>query len=210
MANPSFKQYLIEELSTKEIYDVVEEIITKCKPYLHEIKEPHNFVLYRGISQLVPPTGDIHNTHRDRVPTDTSPSFHKALDDWFFNKFNIRFRSHNAMFCSPNKRQAELYGNACAVYPIGKINYIWSPQISDLYSYIQRKERSDNVSPKITPEEAYKVINQWFNEDGVEYYFNTQLTNNKGNEVMIQVPSFYVIPDSTQHIIEYGLAKRMQ
>ena len=206
----TFKQYLIEELTSKQIYDVVDEIADKCKPYLAEIKEPHNYVLYRGISQSVSPTGDIHNTHRDRQPVDTNPSFHKALDEWFFNKFNIRFRSHFSMFCTPDKRQAQLYGNACAVYPIGKINYTWSPQISDLYSYLSRKTTAGKTPDDVSPEEAYALINQWFKEDNIEYYSNTQLTSNTKNEVMIHVPSYYVIPQSTQKTIEYGLLKRMK
>ena len=207
----TFKQYLIEqELSTKEIYDVVEEIITNCKPYLNEIKEPQNFMLYRGVTQVIPSTGEILNTHRDRIPTDTSPAFHKALDDWFFNRFNIRFRSHNAMFCSPNKKYTNMYGNSCVVYPIGKINYIWSPKVTDLYSYIKQKEKGESVSVDISPEDAYKRINKWFEEDNIEYFFNTQLTSNTHNEVMIHVPSYYVIPISTQRTIEYGLAKRMK
>jgi hypothetical protein len=206
----TFKQYLIEGLSTKEIYDVVEEIVTNCKPYLNEIKDPHNYMLYRGVSQLVSPTGDIHNTHRDRIPSDTSSSFHKALDEWFVNKFNIRFRSHYSMFCTPNMHQAASYGNVCVIYPIGKINYIWAPKMRDLFAYIAHKERINNISQNTTPEEAYKHINKWFNEDNVEYYFNTQLTSNANNEVMIHVPSYYVIPLQTQQTIEYGLAKRMK
>lgn len=202
----SFKQFLIEELSPRQIFDVVDEICNNCKPYLNEIKEPHNFMLYRGVDLDIPYTSAIHNTHRDRVPSDMSPVFHKALDDWFYNRYHIRFRSNNAMFCTPVKNQASLYGNIGVVYPIGKINYIWSPQIHDLYDYIQRHKTPSDI----TVEAAYKSINKWFEADGVVYHFNTQLSSNTTGEVMIQVPSYYVIPLTTQKIIEYGLVKRMK
>lgn len=150
----TFKQYLNE----KEGIDLKTLLERDCEFFLEEVRR--NGLLVRGMHfngygkhvDYVHKNGeeDMIEYHEktvrtDRKPLDTHPTLHQKLDDWFFENFGQRPRTQ-AMFCFGDSRSGvdatDHYGTTYAVFPIGKFEYVWSPDVQDLYS--QMEESGDN------------------------------------------------------------------
>ena len=74
----------------------------------------------------------IGNVRPDRKPTDTPLPIHEFMDNWFYKKFGVKFRS-NAMFATKSKGSSQIYGTVYVVFPIGEFKYCYSTVVSDLY-----------------------------------------------------------------------------
>lgn len=119
-----------------------------------------NKFLWRGISQYNKEFKKI-KTRTNRKPTDTCSKYHELSDNIFYKLFKIHARS-NTVFCSPDMKHASHYGDYISIIvPIGKFNYIWSPEINDLLVYMSGRNR-----------EIYNIIcnsEDLFDEYDVEY-----------------------------------------
>ena len=56
---------------------------------------------------------------------------HNRVDEYFSNKFGIRFRSQS-VFCTGDYASALNYGEVAAIEPIGNFEICWSPKCYDL------------------------------------------------------------------------------
>lgn len=76
-----------------------------------------------------------------RRPLDSSEQDHEEADDWFFKKFNIRYRS-STLFCTGNKEMAAEYGEVFTLEPLDPENCLccWSPKFSDFYNGVRWPE----------------------------------------------------------------------
>ena len=141
----TFKEYLLED---EFVLDFETLITNNCADFLEESR--HQGLLYRGLKlsssagsgycmmgdEKVPYWG--FEVRKDRKPMNTPEVISTAVDDWFDAKFGIRARSQ-AIFCFGEgaKNTASLYGQTRAIiFPIGKIRYIWSDKVTDLYDEI--------------------------------------------------------------------------
>ena len=72
-----------------------------------------------------------------------------ALDDWFEQKFRIRFRQ-SSVFCTGDHYDAKSYsepnGTTAIVLPVGDYDYCWSPDVGDLFISLQRNKGHDLTS----------------------------------------------------------------
>lgn len=110
-------------------------IVRDCKPFLQELKRPGEVYLYRGAQRV--PIGNSsviakRKVNKNRTPKDIHPKFHEFYDKLMNEKFGHKFRSQ-AVFATNTERQAAGYGSPYLIYPIGKISYIWSDDIQDLF-----------------------------------------------------------------------------
>lgn len=119
-------------LKTSE-QDLIKVIKTMCKPWL---LEPDRAILYRGVKR---PLKDVYTiiTSRllDRRPKDMPQKIHDELNEEFEKKFGWRCR--NGVFVTSNKKAAEEYSEFDDVpifLPIGKYEYVWSTEYSDLFA----------------------------------------------------------------------------
>jgi hypothetical protein len=141
----TFKQFLGEDK------DDLKKILERdCGPFLD--KSGLSGLLVRGmrhtnratIRHVEHPLDDHEvieyyelTTRTDRKPSDTPPSASKIMDDWFNREFGVRARSAG-MFCFGDNRHGMgavgQYGEPYAVFPIGDFKFVWSKDVSDLYS----------------------------------------------------------------------------
>src|SRR5574343_219856 len=111
---------LNESLTLKEAVKIFHN---ECKPFQKEIGFNNNFdfdLLYRGMKNK--PKLFIGNVRPDRRPSDTPLPIHEFMDNWFYKKFGVKFRS-NAMFASKNSLSTLTYGTSYIVFPIGEFKY---------------------------------------------------------------------------------------
>jgi hypothetical protein len=128
-----FDQNLNE--STVPSNNIQEFIKTNCKPFLQMINNDTSKLLYRGISRsrhddkdnAFIDSGFYHN----RKTSGLSLENHNILNDLFLKKFNKPFM--NGLFTTGSKVQADEYGYIYAIFPIGKFNFVYNPNIHDMF-----------------------------------------------------------------------------
>jgi hypothetical protein len=135
---------LLDLLLEVEGYGADEKIITSlknfCNPYIEVLKKSGGKPLYRGYdgSNFQHRAGledfKVYSPNNNRVPKDTSKNIHDNMNKYFVEKFGQPFR--NGISTSPNRRQAYDYGDLYVVFPIGKLEYVWSHSVDDLTVYI--------------------------------------------------------------------------
>ena len=133
---------LYESNSDLSLEEAVKIFHDECKPFQKEIGFDGTFdfkPLKRGMKNK--PKLFIGNVRPDRRPTDTPLPIHEFMDNWFYKKFGVKFRS-NAMFVTKSQGSARLYGDVYIVFPIGEFKYCYSSTIDDLYATIANKIES--------------------------------------------------------------------
>jgi hypothetical protein len=133
---------LYESNSDLSLEEAVKIFHDECKPFQKEIGFDGTFdfeTLKRGMKNK--PKLFIGNVRPDRRPSDTPLPIHEFMDNWFYKKFGVKFRS-NAMFVTKSRGSAQIYGDVYIVFPIGEFKYCYSSTIDDLYATIANKIES--------------------------------------------------------------------
>lgn len=132
---------LIESKNNVQL--IGERIKKQCKPFLAEIKnQPLEYPLWRGFKA----PADARNAGmklarlEERNPESTSPQDHMALNNFFVRRYGHPYR--NGIFATGMEQQAQDYGRAYMIYPIGKFDYLWHTQIYDMYGDVIAKTES--------------------------------------------------------------------
>ena len=195
------EQLLLEELSDDEILEILER---DCQQFLESCD---NRFLYRG-SKTESKEKTLHKvkTRKDRAPRDMNGNTHVLIDNYFEKKYGIRYRSAS-VFTTGSKENAEDYGSAYAVFPIGEFSFIWSPNVVDLYSNLKAAQTFKKFFSN--PFKASKPI--VITQEVINSYLDTaKYTNDnlgvairKGNEIMISCDEYYIIPLSTIKKIKF-------
>jgi hypothetical protein len=118
-----------ENRYAEDINEVGKLIRENCKPFL---KESKGGILWRGMHNA-PEAYEIRRTRTDRYPKDTPEHIHDAINDTFENMFGWRPRQEG-VFCTGDTNFAGGYGTVVSIWPIGRIKYVWSDSVQDLYA----------------------------------------------------------------------------
>jgi hypothetical protein len=173
----------------------VQIIRSSCKPFLREIENGWFGFLYRGSKKRFETNIERFSSRTDRRPVDMSLTKHEILDRIFEKKFGWKARS-GGVFCSGHPSIAARYGTPYLFFPIGEYKYIWSPEIRDLYDYINKKTPSFMDTDKdIVIRETEK-----FFENVVDLYKDNDLKEamKAGNEITMKCKTYY-LSDMTPH-----------
>jgi len=125
-------KYLLEEKQA-HIEFVLNQLKENCAPWL---KDPQaNGLLYRGTKSPIINMKVLKVRLDDRTPKDMPKDIHDELNYWFRKKFGWKVR--NGVFASSNIGIAKNYhheGDPYIFMPIGKYEYVWSPEVGDLFT----------------------------------------------------------------------------
>ena len=189
-------KYINEQLDYTE--DDIDEIISviqkNCKPYLKDVKTKYgdNFLLsgrrkYQGFFNK-------KKIRKMRVPKDTPMEIHKFMDNWFYKKFGIKFRS-NSLFCFFDEDLALSYGYVYIIFPIGKYNILSSTEVGDLYALLNAKFTSTLTWKHGEFKEDYKEQKLKEIEEFLENKANYKLNQlaDIDNEVMLNCNEYYAL-----------------
>jgi hypothetical protein len=149
--------------------------------------------LYRGISTRV--SRDeymLMAPRKDRYPKDMRLSWHKYLDQLFLERTGWRARSQG-IFATGNEVSAGYYGTVYIIYPADGYKYLWSPEVSDLYTDANQFEmktgkyryRQEMDMDRFIPEDEemenhFREIIKTYKNDGLVEGIRS------GNEIMIK------------------------
>lgn len=132
-----FGEYITEvsKLKLKE-YGVIKAISIKCKPFIKEFKNSGcKDVLWRGTQKDTNKTVVEVRPRTDRMPKDMPPEIHNEFDYRFRKKFGWYVRGEG-VFTVSKRSTAESYGTGMIFLPVGEYEYVYNPEIDDLYSHI--------------------------------------------------------------------------
>jgi hypothetical protein len=124
-------------------------------------------------------------TLADRKPRNSSLNFHEAADEWFLDRFGLRYRSQ-AVFVTASMLMAASYavsdGVVARIVPISEYRYCWSPRVSDLL-FIAKDMA--NASKK----------DIWSELDTCQYKDNDlRLAADSGHELMLACAEYVALP----------------
>lgn len=131
--------YQLNENENISLEEAVKIFHDNCKPFQKEIGFNNSFdfePFYRGMKNK--PNILIGSVRTDRKPMNTPLPIHEFMDNWFYKKFGVKFRS-NAMFTIKDKPNAKFFGDVYIVFPIGEFKYCYSNDVFDLYDLIISK-----------------------------------------------------------------------
>lgn len=105
---------------------------------------------YRGTSKGEPSEAPyIGTTRKDRKPRNIANAIHLRADDWFENRFGVKYRSQ-ALFLSSSRFTAQHYAasekHVVRIIPLGTYKYCWSPNVRDLLSRFKEPSAVDHVN----------------------------------------------------------------
>lgn len=172
------------EKQVNEILKSWPKVVKESKDFLKELKlRNKDNLMYRGSNR----SRDFgrKKVRTDRSPKDMPIQAHDALDDAFKDLYGWRARSEG-LFCTGRKSTASSYGTAQIVFPIGRYEYLWSDNITDLYSY------TDDGASVIQEDPDDYEVNSWNddweteygeNNDGYWYYEGTQLAQDQDDSI---------------------------
>ena len=174
------------------IEDMVLNIQKKCKQSLNHMKKAKSF-MWRYDRTLNPSTEAYKAyTRPNRRPLDTPLDIHEFIDGWFKKEFGWKARSNNVLFIEGRARRQIVRMMKTAsgaistiVFPIGNIEFLWSPKIQDLTQDLDL----ENMAYYNKEEWKEKLEKDLINAD----YENTNMRNAliSGNEIMIHCKSYY-------------------
>lgn len=118
----------------------------------------------------------------NRQPKDLPIDLHNRADQWFYEKFGVRYRSQ-AIFITGSEFVARSHAysdqHIVRIIPLSGYRFCWSPLVKDLFSF-------GNSSNGATIEEY--LASGDYRQDGLEEALSS------GNEIMLQCDQFIAIP----------------
>jgi hypothetical protein len=104
--------------------------------------------LFRGFSR---PSADPViriQSPSNRVPKDMPRDVQIEMDDWFFQRFGMRFRE-SSLFATGDPHTAQNYatdwGQVRQLEPKERFCFCWSPKCADLYNEFENPKRTESI-----------------------------------------------------------------
>lgn len=154
--------------------EILELIKRDCQPFL---KHHPDGLMFRGMKNKG--VGAFKQSVRgDRKPKNMLPELHSKIDDWFQTKFGIKARSET-VFVTGDFNDARSYGKAYAVFPIGEFDFVWSPEVGDLFIVLH------NETPSEVPDRLADLKYQTTDlKAAIDSYY----------EIMVRCKEYYAVP----------------
>ena len=139
------------ELTEGNASATASEIIRRdCQPWIQSLPRPTRTLAWRGINGL-PKDGQFGRKQArltNRRPASTGLNLHNSTNEMFIERFGKPFR--NAVFVVGNVKVADEYGNPYAIFPIGEFEYVWNPEIDDLFGYTSETSTDQEALDLVT------------------------------------------------------------
>jgi len=150
-------------------------LLSECRPFLKEFKKTGlagKRWIWRGSAKNIPGKNRgikaiIPRT--DRRPKDMSRELHNKFDEDLHDVFGWYPRSEG-VFTTGKRSVANSYGKPYIFFPEGKYQYIWSPDIDDLYGTADDKNL-----------EMWSSDQVWFDDFELEHDYRSKFGEGSGN-----------------------------
>jgi hypothetical protein len=212
----------IDYLNENKEEEILEILWRDCKPFLNEhFKSKTSMgLLYRGSSSKS--VKDIRkiNVRKNREPRDVNILIHNIFNDLFQEKFGWKARSEG-VFVVANKKYSSIYGKSHIFFPIGNYEYLWNPDITDLFGKLLRDPEIRKAitgfvdlygkSKKEQLEELLEIKKKDFKRivDGyINYNLIWLIEHSSPNEIIFKCDKYYLINTRYEGAIKEKLKKQ--
>ena len=137
----------------KLVMHAAKEVAKNCKLFLEGSK---GLPMYRGMPAQLGQEGKIISFAKKTIRTDRRPrnSGDDAIFQWTFNTainemYKIPAVRNMSLFATGSENFAGIFGDLYFVFPIGKFNYLWSPEVHDSYEDITLNKNISYTFDKI-------------------------------------------------------------
>lgn len=199
-----FYNYLNEQSE-----DWIELIEKHCKPYLNKIKG-NKHVLVRNFPKKQRSIIELRRVRKDRKPKDMPVKIHNMLDKFFQEHFGWKARSEGLFCWSSYKFKyilKDLIDNediaTKLVFPIGKFDYLWNPEVDDLYVIFD--ENAEEMFSKsidyVDSEELENLFNKLKETDNpLSGYQDSRFSKSLDSscEIIINCDNYYTVRLTTE------------
>lgn len=184
-------QEIITEAVENDALKLANKILKNCQPYLSQIDyDPVALNMFRGMG------GPAEIGHRlkhrnNRKPRDTQQEYSDLIDDWFKDKFGVRYRSAGT-FATGNFTDAGMYGVVYSLFPIGEFSFCWSPVVSDMTMKLVKYKLSNEAGNEVDHDDIIAGLHN-------ANYQDTDLVGaiKSGHEIMLYCPNGYFLLNAT-------------
>jgi hypothetical protein len=179
----TFKQYIQEGFSKD--FDL-EKFKTDCAFYLKECK---GFPIYHGADEGTN-NYTIETFHFREKPRDTKKDVHDIVNNTFHDMYGIKPRDW--LFVTGNKIDARDYGQPFVIVPIGKFDWVSSPDFKDLTRKFNKifkpiwDNHSENAREKAIEQLVSEIKSADWNHNRAFYQCVISCS-----EIMIKCDQFY-------------------
>lgn len=179
-------KYLTED-DSDQIFDTIQK---DCKSFIKQLKGAAG-LMFRGSHK--PNKGIIKiKPRKNRKPVDTDPRIQVLFDKLIKEKYGWKPRSEG-VFCTGNIIAASYFGGLNTIWPIGSFKYLWSDEITDLFSVTTR--RKDGTDLEIPERYEYWSKNEKELKEVINKYIDSSLAKgvDSKSEIMIGCKSYYMV-----------------
>jgi hypothetical protein len=169
---------------------IMERLSKDCKPFLNLIgSEVTKYKLYRGMPFMKKADSMTKKQIRldDRKPMSSAQVKHDRYNHFFQEEFGAPFR--NALFATGSFRMAQYYGAPFMVFPIGKFEWLWSPDVNDMALDI----RWPAVGGQINVPPSQEVVDDKLPAYAYRHNYDLPKAIKSGNEIMIRCKEYYAV-----------------
>lgn len=182
--------YLLED-DSMSLDNVMSGIQSGCGQFLKEFKKP----IFRGIENY--PDFGNRVPRRDRRSLSLGDVLHSTFDICFDKVFGWKPRSQG-VFATGDDQQANIYGDVYYFFPLDGYEYIWSPEVEDLYTDITDILMESGVFKYRGEIQDSKYWEYWNLDriDKLTKWIKSNYKNknyNKDNEIMFKCSGYYYI-----------------
>jgi hypothetical protein len=169
----------------------IKKLKKECKEYFYESRQfKKNLPLYRGMKKRIS-TYEIITPRKNRKPLSTDPVVHELLDEEFKKQFGWKPRSEG-VFCIGDYPPG-MYGERYYIFPIGKLDFLWSPYIKDLTVSLDHSGIF-TTDYKLDPEVPLETVNDVVFQLVSTYQDDDFLAALRSvNEIMLKCKKYYAL-----------------
>ena len=207
----TFKTYLDEstylgedEISPEEAAKIIKERGHEWEKIIGGFRtDSVNWIIYRGMRVRFSPDICIKYPRTSRRPLTTDKNVHELADDYFKQKFGIKFRSET-IFVSRSQPLAETYGDPYVIFPLDRVNFAWSPKVQDFtysaHAFNSRFKDEESISKEDINsfQEFMDDLEYKCDDDSLRNEY-VKFSNLKQHEVMIKCDEYLAIRAEVLH-----------
>lgn len=194
-----------DDISVEEAAQIINERAGKWRNFIGGFSTNNlNWLIYRGMRIIYSPEIAIKYPRSNRRPLTTKNEDHVMADEYFKEKFGIKFRSQS-IFTVRDPGIAKFYGDVYSIFPLDDVHFCWSEKVEDFTNELGDFRR------KIFPKNSLALVNEISKEqitefmDSCEYHCDddslattfTKYRDYKKHELMISCDEYLAVRESS-------------
>jgi hypothetical protein len=180
---------------------IIELLTTECSDAISAMQQAGTF-LYRGFKDAANVPEAFHARPReDRRALHSNPKIQIAFDE-NMKVYGFATNRSNSIFCTSVKKRTSIYGYPYLIFPKNGFNFLWSPDVYDLFSDPQVDGWAETIMQTSNKEAAAQEFVRRFKYTDSNFVAALE----KGHEIMVSGEYYAFSANNTSEVFKqhYG------